>query len=154
MDFLDLNKTYSFYAQYHHHPVNKLIHIIFVPIIFSTSIQLLSRYVPSLLLWTISSLFAASYVYMDSQAGIAYLPFMGLMTYCGIAEFWKSYAIPLLMIGWIAQFVGHGVFEGKRPALVDNIIQAIHSAIFFVWLEVIFSLGFRKELQKRLSKKS
>ena len=26
-------------------------------------------------------------------------------------------------ISWIAQFVGHGVFEGRKPALMDNLLQ-------------------------------
>ena len=24
---------------------------------------------------------------------------------------------------WIGQFVGHGIFEGRKPALFDNILQ-------------------------------
>ena len=27
------------------------------------------------------------------------------------------------VFGWIAQFVGHGVFEGRKPALMDNLLQ-------------------------------
>ena len=27
------------------------------------------------------------------------------------------------VIGWIAQFIGHGVFEGRKPALMDNLLQ-------------------------------
>lgn len=37
---------------------------------------------------------------------------------------------------WVAQFVGHGVFEGRRPALLDNVAQAFFMAPVFVLLEV------------------
>lgn len=37
---------------------------------------------------------------------------------------------------WVAQFVGHGVFEGRAPALLDNLFQAFFMAPVFVLLEV------------------
>jgi 2-hydroxy fatty acid dioxygenase len=36
----------------------------------------------------------------------------------------------------VAQFVGHGVFEGRQPALLDNLFQAFFMAPIFVLLEV------------------
>lgn len=41
--------------------------------------------------------------------------------------------------GWIIQLVGH-VFEGRRPALVDNILQIFMAPAFLI-LEVLFALG-------------
>ena len=35
--------------------------------------------------------------------------------------FWVIFAIHSL--GWVAQFIGHGVFEGRKPALFDNLLQ-------------------------------
>ncbi|EPQ26139.1 uncharacterized protein PFL1_06347 [Pseudozyma flocculosa PF-1] len=52
--------------------------------------------------------------------------------------------------GWIAQFYGHGVHEKRAPALLDNLLGAVVLAPFFVWLEVIFHLGYRPQLQKDL----
>merc|ERR1712062_883030 len=40
-------------------------------------------------------------------------------------------------LGWIAQFVGHGVFEGRKPALMDNLLQ-VFAAPMFVTLEVLY----------------
>lgn len=51
---------------------------------------------------------------------------------------------------WIAQFVGHGVFEGRAPALLDNLFQAVFLAPLFVWLELLFTMGYRPELKSRL----
>jgi len=34
--------------------------------------------------------------------------------------------------------------------LLDNLVQAVFLAPFFVWLEVLFWLGYRPELRKRV----
>lgn len=61
-------------------------------------------------------------------------------------------AVILHVVCWIAQFVGHGAFEGRAPALLDNLVQAIFLAPMFVWLEILFKLGYRPELQARVEK--
>jgi uncharacterized membrane protein YGL010W len=62
----------------------------------------------------------------------------------------NTVAIALHLVSWIAQFVGHGKYEGRKPALVDNIAQALFLAPLFVWYEVLFKLGFYKRLQKEV----
>lgn len=62
----------------------------------------------------------------------------------------NNIAIGIHVFSWIAQFIGHGVFEGRAPALVDNLIQAIFLAPFFVWLEILFAFGYRPDLKARL----
>ena len=49
------------------------------------------------------------------------------------------------VVMWIAQFIGHGVFEGRAPALLDSWQQAFITAPLFVVLEVLFFLGYRKQ---------
>lgn len=61
-------------------------------------------------------------------------------------------AIGVHIFSWLAQFVGHGVFEGRAPALLDNLVQAFFLAPFFVWLEVLFAFGYRPGLKARLDK--
>lgn len=48
---------------------------------------------------------------------------------------------------WIIQFIGHGKFEGRAPALLDNLFQALFLAPFFVWYEILFKLGYRPKLK-------
>ncbi|EQL00598.1 DUF962 domain-containing protein [Ophiocordyceps sinensis CO18] len=62
-------------------------------------------------------------------------------------------ALVVHVISWIAQFIGHGAFERRAPALLDNLVQAVFLAPMFVWLEVLFKLGYRKELQMRVEKR-
>ena len=59
-------------------------------------------------------------------------------------------AVGVHIFSWIAQFIGHGVYEGRAPALLDNLVQAIFLAPFFVWMEVLFAFGYRPELKLRL----
>jgi len=47
--------------------------------------------------------------------------------------------------GWIIQLIGHA-FEGKRPALADNLLQ-IFNAPLFLTVEVLLLLGFRRDLR-------
>jgi len=35
--------------------------------------------------------------------------------------FWNFVLINIL--GWVGQFIGHGIFEKRKPALFDNILQ-------------------------------
>eukprot|EP00817_Percolomonadidae_sp_ATCC50343_P001175 CAMPEP_0117429740 /NCGR_PEP_ID=MMETSP0758-20121206/9257_1 /TAXON_ID=63605 /ORGANISM="Percolomonas cosmopolitus, Strain AE-1 (ATCC 50343)" /LENGTH=104 /DNA_ID=CAMNT_0005217017 /DNA_START=126 /DNA_END=437 /DNA_ORIENTATION=+ len=44
------------------------------------------------------------------------------------------------IVGWGTQFIGHAI-EGKRPALIDNILQ-IFNAPYFVVLEAYFFFGY------------
>merc|ERR1719429_605984 len=51
---------------------------------------------------------------------------------------------------WIAQFIGHGVFEGRAPALLDSLDQALITAPLFVLMEVAFFFGYRREFHSRI----
>ena len=43
------------------------------------------------------------------------------------------------------QFVGHGVFEKRKPALMDNLFLTINAPIFISLEIVYFLFGYRKE---------
>lgn len=58
----------------------------------------------------------------------------------------------IFIVSWILQFIGHGKFEGRAPALLDNLFQAIFLAPLFVWLELLFMLGYRPNLKARVDK--
>jgi stalled ribosome alternative rescue factor ArfA len=40
-------------------------------------------------------------------------------------------AVAVHVVSWIAQFVGHGKYEGRKPALLDNLVQALFLAPLF-----------------------
>ena len=64
----------------------------------------------------------------------------------------NKWAIGAHIFSWVAQFVGHGKFEGRAPALLDNLFQAFFLAPLFVWLETLFAMGYRPELRTRVDK--
>jgi 2-hydroxy fatty acid dioxygenase len=95
---------------------------------------------------------------MEPVAGLMAMPIIlgstaysnRLLTLYGATA--NQWAIAVNIVSWIAQFIGHGVFEGRAPALVDNIVQALFLAPFFVWFEILFNFGYRPELKSRLDK--
>ena len=50
------------------------------------------------------------------------------------------------------QFYGHGKHEGRKPALLDNLFQSFFLAPYFVFLELLFDVGFDPQLHRKLSK--
>ena len=101
-------------------------------------------------------LYATLYILMEPVAGGILAPLLLSGTaYCNhltteygsLANYW---ALSIFVISWLAQFVGHGIFEGRAPALLDNLVQALFLAPFFVWMEILFSLGYRPELKSRV----
>ena len=101
-------------------------------------------------------LYATLYILMEPVAGGILAPLLLASTaysnhltamYGSSANYW---ALAIFLFSWIAQFIGHGVFEGRAPALLDNLVQALFLAPFFVWMEILFSLGYRPELKSRV----
>jgi uncharacterized membrane protein YGL010W len=155
-----LEDQMSFYAAYHRDGRNKATHFIGVPAI------MLSLFVP--LSWirlevggvtlTAAMLFAAIvliyYFVLDVPLALAMLVVTALLVFLGqrIADLgtpqgWVWFAV-LFVGGWILQLVGH-VFEGRKPALADNLFQIFVAPIFLV-AEVFFALGYKPELHKRV----
>ncbi|ODV58882.1 2-hydroxy-palmitic acid dioxygenase MPO1 [Ascoidea rubescens DSM 1968] len=62
-------------------------------------------------------------------------------------------AILLFVLSWIIQFIGHGVFEKRAPALFSNLVQALVLAPFFIFFELMFFAGFRLELKHKMDKR-
>merc|ERR1712224_405093 len=56
------------------------------------------------------------------------------------------YAAYIHILSWVMQFVGHGVCEGRKPALLDSLAQAFFNAPLFVLLETLFMFGYRPAL--------
>jgi len=155
----------SFYAAYHQDARNKATHFIGVPAI------MLSLFIP--LAWirlfevngialTAAMLFAAVvlvyYFLLDVPLAVAMLAVTALLVFIGqkIADLgavqgWAWFAL-LFVGGWILQLVGH-VFEGRKPALADNLFQIFVAPIFLA-AEVFFALGYKPELQQRVNQKA
>jgi uncharacterized membrane protein YGL010W len=103
-------------------------------------------------------LYALLYILMEPVAGGMLAPFIiaGVAYANHLTSVYGTQAnyIALFVhiVSWLLQFVGHGKFEGRAPALLDNLVQALFLAPFFVWFEVLFWFGYRPELKSRLDK--
>ncbi|KNC78072.1 hypothetical protein SARC_09480 [Sphaeroforma arctica JP610] len=62
-------------------------------------------------------------------------------------------ALVLHVTAWLFQFWGHGIHEGRAPALTKNPAQAFLMAPYFVLLEVLSIFGYQAELHERVHKK-
>ena len=58
------------------------------------------------------------------------------------------------LASWAPQIAAHRFIEGRSPALFDNLAQAFLLAPFFVFLEVLFFLGYRPQLKKDIDGES
>jgi uncharacterized membrane protein YGL010W len=151
-----IEQQMSIYAAYHQDGRNKATHFIGVPAI------ILSLFIP--LAWlsfdaggitiTAAMVFAATvvlyYFVLDVPLALAMLVVTAVLVFLGqkIADLgalqgWIWFAV-LFVGGWILQLVGH-VFEGRKPALVDNLVGIFVAPIFLV-AEVFFALGYKPSL--------
>jgi uncharacterized membrane protein YGL010W len=159
-----LEDQMSFYAAYHQDGRNKATHFVGVPAI------MLSLFIP--LAWlrvevggvtlTAAMLFAAAvlayYFLLDVPLALAMLAVTGALVYLGqvlaaqgAAAGWAWFAA-LFVGGWILQLAGH-VFEGRKPALTDNLFQ-IFVAPIFLCAELFFALGYRPQLQAEVHERA
>ncbi|KAB8071436.1 hypothetical protein BDV29DRAFT_179187 [Aspergillus leporis] len=165
----NLEKQLLFYGAYHNNPVNVAIHITCVPILLFTGIALASN-TPALFnlpdflrfenlppnLGAVAALvYSTFYILLEPVAGTLIAPII-----LGFAAFANhllathgtdmNYWFAGIHVGsWLLQFVGHGAFEGRAPALLDNLVQALLLAPLFIWMEILFFFGYRPELKAR-----
>jgi len=154
----------AFYAAYHQDGCNKASHFAGVPMI------ILSLFIP--LAWlrvdiggvpvTAAMVFAAVvlvyYFLLDVPLALAMLAVNALLIWAGhqiaglgAAQGWAWFAA-LFVGGWIIQLVGH-VFEGRKPALADNLFQIFVAPIFLA-AEIFFALGYKPRLHEAVQRRA
>jgi uncharacterized membrane protein YGL010W len=147
----------AMYTSYHRDPRNKATHFFGVPMI-AVSLLLPMALVPFVDLgWytlSLATAFAAAVMVfwivadppLGAATGILFLPalwFAGWLPGQGSAAVWIVFGL-LFVVGWIIQLVGHA-FEGRKPALVDNLVQIFIAPVFLV-AETAFAFGLRRGL--------
>lgn len=150
------NRQLASYAAVHRDMRNKATHFVGIPVIvFSLLLiaaegrfQLFGREVSVALALTVLAVLG----WMALDFGIGLLMAVGMAVAWYAAEAlagalgsstWVAFAV-LFVGGWILQFVGHA-YEGKRPALADNIFQAFIGPMFLV-AETLVATGYRADL--------
>jgi uncharacterized membrane protein YGL010W len=145
------------YAAYHRHPKNKISHFFGVPLAIVSLLTPLAwfRFAPAPGLVSGATLLYVCvmvyYVVLDRRlaavVAVVALPLLWAAERLGTLPFGQSAAafLAVTIVGWAIQLLGHH-FEGRRPALTDNLLQ-IFNAPLFVVLEVYFMLGLRRSLK-------
>lgn len=151
-----LEDQMAFYAAYHQDWRNKLTHFVGVPaIVFGVMIALSwarveagGTHISAAML--VTAIVLIYYLLLDLALGLAMCALFAGMLFAadeiaslpiraGLAWF------ALFFVGgWIVQLIGH-VFEGRKPALADNLFQ-IFVAPIFLCAEAFFALGYKPRL--------
>ncbi len=152
-----LDEQMAIYAAYHRNRWNKLTHFVGVPaIVFAILVPM--NWVPLGEGLSLAHLFTAAvlayYFLLDVPLALATTAFVGALFYAaklaagtGIASGWIWFGI-FFAGGWIFQLAGH-VFEGRRPALADNLFQIFVAPIFLV-AELFFAFGLKREVLRKI----
>jgi uncharacterized membrane protein YGL010W len=159
-----LEEQMATYAAYHQDARNKATHFVGVPLIMLALLVPLSW--PTIDFFgfkiTAAMLLAAAllayYFVLDLALAVAMLAVLGALIWLaeliaagGAARGWSWFGA-LFVGGWILQLVGHA-FEGRRPALVDNLFQ-IFVAPVFLCAEIFFALGYKGRLQEAVQRRA
>ncbi len=159
-----LEDQMAFYAAYHQDGRNKLSHFIGVPAIVLGVMVALAWLRVDVAGGTISAAMVITlvllgyYLVLDLPLGIAMVAVFGALLYLaeliaampmkeGVAWFFVLFAG-----GWVIQLVGH-VFEGRKPALVDNLFQIFVAPIFLA-AEAFFALGYKPKLHAAVQERA
>jgi uncharacterized membrane protein YGL010W len=142
------------YASYHRDARNRATHFIGIPaIVFSILVPLallrvagISAAVPVALAALIG------WIALDRAIGLAMIVAMlpmwlaaeWIVRSYGSGTAWSVFAI-FFLGGWVFQLVGH-IWEGRRPALADNLFQAFIGPMFMM-AEVLMALGLKQDLK-------
>ena len=153
-----------YYAQAHRDPVNSVMHMIGNPILFIAVVLPLCLLpvsvfgvhtsaapvlvIPALILWT------AWDVAIGLAIAVTSIPLLlaadAIASRASLPWIW-TISIGLFVFGWVLQIVGHQVFEGKRPTLLDNPVQMLISPTY-IFAKLFIRLGLRPDLAAALQK--
>jgi uncharacterized membrane protein YGL010W len=150
------------YASVHRDWRNKATHFVGIPVIVFSLLLILSlwRFELGGRLWTVSLALAIvavlGWLALDLGIGLVMAAIMAVAWYAAEAfagalgsaqAVWIAFAV-LFVGGWALQFLGH-YYEGKRPALIDNLFQAFIGPMFLV-AETMVMMGQRTDLAEAM----
>ena len=160
----------AMYTTYHRDHRNRLTHFFGIPAIILSLLVVLAlvRFDLGSVVLSLGLVVAAAawtlWIALDRPIGLAMALFMvpatalaesssfssratRLVATQSVAAAWTVFAV-LFVGGWALQLWGH-VYEGRRPALMSNLFQALIGPMFLA-AEVFFALGLRRGLKERV----
>jgi 2-hydroxy fatty acid dioxygenase len=165
----DFGQFYFSYAKYHYNDANKWLHIIFIPTIVFTLLGMLhyATVFGHLTLlgttWQVDygflllSVLLPIYMFVDFVTGLVSTAFFLLQLhlsnylYANRTALFSSESqhfnvlLYLHIAAWIAQFIGHGIFEKRAPALLDNMLLMFVAPFFFMFEVLNMGFGYKQK---------
>ncbi|MBC8118687.1 MAG: DUF962 domain-containing protein [Burkholderiaceae bacterium] len=155
-----LEEQMSVYLRYHRNPKNRLTHFVGVPLIVFSLLVLLALVRVHVGDFSISAATVLAvivliyYFRLDAVLAAAMTLFFAVLLVAahGVADEGTRPALIIFastfVVGWAFQLIGH-VFEGKKPALMDNFFQVFIAPIFLM-AEVFFAFGYKREVAEKM----
>lgn len=151
----------AMYSAYHRDKRNQMTHHVGVPmIVFSVMVLFSTVTVATFEVGALTlaglmiTILLLMYLYAAPLVGMVAVLIYSLLLYAAeyIGALGTTTALitfgVLFVVGWVIQFWGHA-FEGRKPALFDNLLQ-IFMAPSFLIAEILFAMGLEKGLQREI----
>lgn len=152
----------QFYANYHQNVTTRYTHMGGVPLII-LSVMILLGFVQIIvpgvfsttLAWFATVAILVYYFLLNWKLALALTPIMFFLLW--IAHWFSENGpttlgvwsfIITFVVGWALQLYGHYI-EGKKPAFMDNLSQALIAPLYLV-AELFFMAGYMKSLQAQI----
>jgi len=157
---MSLEAQMAIYAAYHQDARNKATHFIGVPAIALALLIALAwlRLGDISAAMVLAAALALYYLTLDLALGAAMALVLAVLVWAaerivamGSVAAWLAFGV-LFAGGWMLQLLGH-LYEGRRPALVDNLFQ-IFVAPIFLCAEVFFALGYKPALHAAVQERA
>jgi uncharacterized membrane protein YGL010W len=148
----------ALYARYHCSGANCALHWLGIPSIFFAVLVILA--IPSVAIGGAGVavgtllLIPATILWLALDVGIASLLLLMVVPLAATAE-WvaRTSGVTLTLLiasaafacGWLCLIVGHAVFEGRKPAFIDD-ISLVFIGPMFLCAKVFVALGLRRDL--------
>lgn len=125
-----LDRLWADYEEHHRSGGNRWCHLIGIPLILAGLLGLLAVPVFELarvpveaaLLLVLAT--GSVYVWLDGKLGAA-MVVTTLLLYLGARLLTWPVALELFAVGWVFQFIGHGVYEKRSPAFFHNLTHLL-----------------------------
>lgn len=138
-----LKELANTYGQFHKSKTNKILHMIGVPMIIASLLMMTDWFTISFLThgsvqlsWLLTLAISIYYFQIDKRVALvmcgAFIALNLLMILIALPMHTETKiitAIALFVIGWLLNFIGHGL-EGKKPAFLHNVMQTLIAPIF------------------------
>ena len=131
-----LQRLLADYGDYHRHPRNRIAHEIGIPLIVFHVVAMLDW----VALFGVGQVTVTSahlvllplglwYLSLDLRLGMLLVIFSAACLALGtVTPVWAVGVIAV--VGWVIQFVGHSVWEKRRPAFADDVVGLLVGPLF------------------------